>query len=131
MFDDSNPEDIPDSDFIDYVVATVDSAKKKGATHALLHVGDTHITNYVALEIDDVARAYRSQMKQWPERSRSSKAPTLWFEDSRVNPAADCISGVLDLELPLSAICGLSELVKGKNVDSKKMTAEVEFRMRQ
>lgn len=47
-----DPGDQPDEDFIEYVAARVRSAKTHGATHALfVHMGETCITNYVALEI--------------------------------------------------------------------------------
>lgn len=122
----------PDEDFIEYVAARVRSAKKHGATHALfVHMGETHITNYVALEIDDVDRAYRRQIKLWPERARATKAPSLWFEDSRVHHSANCVRAVLDFELPLSSICGANDEPKGTGIGSKKVTVEMERRMRQ
>lgn len=129
MFDSG---DLPDEDFVAYVTQRVHNAKRRGATHALfVHMGETHITNYVALEIDDVDTAYRQQMNRWPERARNTKAPTLWFEDDRANHLAGCISAVLDLELPLSAICGVADVPKGTGVDSKKVTVEMERRMKQ
>jgi hypothetical protein len=132
MFKVPEPGMLPDKHFTDYVAARVASAKNKGASHALLvHMVDARITNYVALEVDDVAEAYRQQMAQWRKRARNTKTPTLWFEDSRDVPESDCTTTVTSLELPLSAICGLSEPVKGAAIDSKKITAEVELRMRQ
>lgn len=131
LFKVPNPESLPDSYFIEFVAARVASAKDNGASHALLvHMIDARITNYVALEIDDVAQAYRRQMVRWRRRARNTKTPTLWFEDSRDVPEADCISAVTGLELPLSAICGLTEPAKG-SVDSRKVTAEIELRLRQ
>lgn len=132
LFEVSEPAALPDTHFTDYVAARVASAKSKGASHALLvHMVDAQINNYVALEVDDVAEAYRQQMAQWRKRARNTKTPTLWFEDSRDVPESDCTTAVTSLELPLSAICGLSAPVKGASIDSKKITAEVEFRMRQ
>ena len=92
------------------MIASVASAKAKGATHALLvHMVDSRITNYVALAVDDVAEAYRQQIAQWRKRARNTKTPTLWFEDARGGPDADCITAVTSLELSLSSICGLSD----------------------
>jgi len=131
LFTVPDPHSLPDSQFTDYVDDRVASAKSKGATHALLvHMADSRITNYVALLVDDVAEAYRAQIAQWRKRARNTKTPTLWFEDSRDSPDADCVTAVTDLELSLSSICGLSDPVKG-SVDSKKITAELEIRMRQ
>jgi len=131
LFKVSDPHDLPNKHFIDYVADRVASAKAKGATHALLvHVIDSRITNYVALAVDDVAEAYQQQITQWPKRARNTKTPTLWFEDSRSGPDAGCIAAVTDLELSLSLICRLSEPAKG-TPDSKKITAELEVRMRQ
>lgn len=131
LFKVPDPHSLSDQHFTDYVEARVASAKAKGATHALLvHMVDARITNYVALTVDDVAEAYRQQMGQWRKRARNTKTPTLWFEDSRDGPDADCITAVTSLELPLSSICGLSDEPKG-STDSKKITAELEVRMRQ
>lgn len=131
LFSVPDPQQLPDSQFVSYVADRVASAKAKGATHALLvHMIDSRITNYVALAVDDVAEAYRRQMAKWRKRARNTKTPTLWFEDSRNVPDTDCVTAVTDLELPLSSICGLSDEPKG-TVDSKKVTAELELRMRQ
>lgn len=131
LFDEPGAANFPDSYFVEHVAARVASAKAKGATHALLvHMEGGIVTNYVALEIDDVAEAYRRQIEQWPRRARNTKTPTLWFEDLRNVPDADAASAVMDLELPLSAICGVALSPKGV-VASKKITAEVELRMRQ
>lgn len=120
-----------DSHFIEFVEARVASAKTKGATHALLvHISDGDIVNYVALQIDDVAEAYRRQITHWPKRARNTKTPTLWFEDSRGKPDSDASTAVTDLELPLSTICGITASPKG-TVDVKKVNAALEVRMRQ
>lgn len=122
----------PDDDFVEYVATRVLSAKKHGATHALfIHMGKSHITNYVALEVDDVDRAYRNQIEHWPARARNTNRPTLWFEDAREHRSANCIEAMLDLELPLSSISGVTNLQKGHGVDSKKVTVEMERRMKQ
>lgn len=113
LFTVSDPQQLPDSQFVSYVADRVASAKAKGATHALLvHMIDSRITNYVALAVDDVAEAYKRQMAQWRKRARNTKTPTLWFEDSRDVADTDCITAVTDLELPLSSICGLSDAPK-------------------
>ncbi len=66
LFTVPDPHNLPDSHFTDYVAGRVASAKTKGTTHALLvHMVDSRITNYVALEVDDVAQAYRQQMAHW------------------------------------------------------------------
>jgi hypothetical protein len=82
------------------------------------------------MTVDDVAEAYRQQIAQWRKRARNTKTPTLWFEDARGGPDADCVTAVSSLELSLSAICGLSDDPKGAP-GSKKITAELEVRMRQ
>jgi len=131
LFEVPEPGKLPDSHFTDYVADRVASAKAKGATHALLvHMVDSRITNYVALTVDDVAEAYRQQITQWRKRARNTKTPTLWFEDARGGHDADCITAVTSLELSLSSICGLSDDPKGAP-GSKKITAELEVRMRQ
>ncbi len=131
MFAVPDPQNLPDAYFTDYVTERVTSARKKGATHALLvHMVEERIVNYVALEVDDVGKAYSAQMAQWRKRARNSKTPTLWFEDFRGGPDADCIIAVTALELTLASICGLDEQPKG-STDSKKISAEVEVRMRQ
>lgn len=131
LFQEAGAAAFPDSHFIEFVEARVASAKAKGATHALLvHMKDGHIANYVALEVDDVAEAYRRQISHWPKRARNTKTPTLWFEDSRKVAGTDAVTAVTDLELPLSTISGIAQSPKG-TIDVKKVTAEQEMRMRQ
>jgi hypothetical protein len=131
LFADPDPEKIPDKYFTDYVRARVKSANAKGATHALLvHMVDGRISNYVALEVGDVARAYQLQMKRWPRRARNTKTPTLWFEDTRNVADAACVVAVTSLEVTLSSVCGLTHQPKG-TADARKITAEIELRMRQ
>jgi hypothetical protein len=132
LFDQPKAASFDDQHFIDYVEARVASAKERGAVHALLvRMTGEQITNYVSLQIDDVAEAYRRQIAKWPKQARNTKSPTLWFEDSRGGPQADCITAVTELELPLAAVCGLSPWVKGPVVGMKKVTAEIELRMQQ
>ncbi len=131
LFKEPGAPAFPDSYFIEFVEARVASAKAKGATHALLvHMNDGDIVNYVALEMDDVAEAYRRQISHWPKKARNTKTPTLWFEDTRSNPDSDAATAVTELELPLSTICGMTQSPKG-TIDVKKVTAELEVRMRQ
>lgn len=131
LFKEPGAAAFPDKYFIEFVEARVASAKTRGATHALLvHMNDGDIVNYVALEIDDVAEAYRRQISRWPKKARNTKTPTLWFEDARNNPDSDAANAVTDLELPLSTICGIAESTKG-TIDVKKVTAEAQVRMRQ
>jgi hypothetical protein len=131
LFDEPGAAAFPDSHFIEFVEARVASAKSKGATHALLvHMKNGEISNYVALEVNDVAEAYRRQIAHWPKRARNTKTPTLWFEDGRNVADTDAITAVTDLELPLSTISGVTHSPKG-TIDFKKVTVEQEFRMRQ
>ncbi|MRD49370.1 hypothetical protein GHT07_19005 [Caenimonas koreensis DSM 17982] len=131
LFDEPGAAAFPNSHFIEHVEARVASAKAKGATHALLvHMLEGEVANYVALEVDDVAEAYRRQIGHWPKRARNTKTPTLWFEDSRSVPDTDAVMAVTELELPLSTICGVTASPKG-TIDVKKVTAELELRMRQ
>lgn len=134
MLDDPDAESIRPSRFVKYVTDRVASAKTKGATHALLvHMVDERITNYVALEIDDVAAAYKAQIAKWPKRARNTKTPTLYFEDSRNLDASACITAVTALEVSLEAIAGgrTAHDKKGPKQGSKKITAEIERRMLQ
>ena len=131
LFSEPGAAAFPNQHFIEFVEARVASAKAKGATHALLvHMNEGEILNYVALEVDDVAEAYRRQMAHWPKRARNTKTPTLWFEDYRNVPDTDAVTAVTELELPLSTICGVTASPKG-TIDVKKVTAELEVRMRQ
>ena len=131
MFTEGDFAAMPDSQFVDYVAARAASAKKKGATHALLvHMVDSAISNYVALLIGDIEVAYRRQISSWPRRARNSKTPTLYFEDNRDRPDAICASVVTALEVPLESISGYSP-VEELRLDSKKITAEIEVRMGQ
>ncbi|WP_320426707.1 HNH endonuclease signature motif containing protein [Roseateles agri] len=131
LFSEPGAAAFPNRHFIKFVEARVASAKSKGASHALLiHMSEGEIVNYVALEVDDVAEAYRRQMALWPKRARNTKTPTLWFEDARNVADTDAVTAVTDLELPLSSIGGVTQEPKG-TVDVKKLTAEQEVRMRQ
>lgn len=131
LFSEPGASAFPNKHFIEFVEARVASAKSKGATHALfIHLSEDEIVNYVALEVDDVAEAYRRQMAHWPKRARNTKTPTLWFEDARNIADTDAVTAVTDLELPLSSISGVTQEVKG-TIDFKKVTAEQEVRMRQ
>lgn len=131
LFSELGAAAFPNNHFIQFVEARVASAKAKGASHALLiHMSKGEIVNYVALEVDDVAEAYRRQMAHWPKRARNTKTPTLWFEDARNVADTDAVTAVTDLELPLSSISGVTQEPKG-TVDVKKVTAEQEVRMRQ
>lgn len=131
LFDEPGAAAFPNSYFIEHVENRVASAKSKGATHALLvHMVDGEIANYVALEVDDAAEAYRRQIAHWPKRARNTKMPTLYFEDSRHIADTDVVTAVTELELPLSTICGITQSPKG-TIDVKKITAETEVRLRQ
>lgn len=131
LFKEPGSAEFPNSHFIEFVEARVASAQANGATHALfVHMMNGQIVNYVALEVDDVAEAYRRQISHWPKRARNTKTPTLWFEDTRSVADTDAVTAVTELELPLSTICGITVSPKG-TVDVKKVTAELELRMRQ
>lgn len=134
LFEGPNPERLPDSHFTDYVDTRTARAKEQGATHALLvHMYDSIITNYVVLQIDDVARAYREQMVRWPRRARNTKTPTLYFEDSRNLPEAECVSVVTTMDIPLEVLASEGNIAEPcqEEAGSKKITAEIERRMRQ
>ena len=131
LFSERDAATSPDQRFIEYVETRVRSAKSKGASHALLvHMDNGSVVNYVALDVDDVAEAYRRQIASWPKRARNTKNATLWFEDSRDVPGTDCVTAVTALELPLESICGVAQAAKG-TTDYRKVTAELEVRMRQ
>lgn len=134
MFDEPEPEKISASRFVEYVDARAVSAKSKGASFALLvHMVDARITNYVALPIDDVSRVFNQQMAEWPKRARNTKMPTLYFEDSRDQPEAGIIRAVLEREVALEEISGVTLPANSSGVKpgSKKITAELELRMQQ
>ena len=127
------PSERPDSVFLEHVEARVASAKAQGAQYLLMvHMPDGVIrSNYVAIEIDDAALAFRRQLVGWPKRARNSNSPTLYFDDERDLADAECVSVVKELAVPLSAISGLTPATKGTNQDSKTVWAEVERRMKQ
>lgn len=122
----------PNNRFIDYVDNRVKAAQTHGATHALLvHMIDGAITNFVALELGDVTVAYKQQIEKWPKRARNTKTPTLWFEDDRNVADAPSVTAVTDLEVTLPSIAGKTHTGKGETQGYKKVTAEVERRMKQ
>jgi len=134
MFGGADPALLQDSQFIDYVAKRVTSAKDKGASHALfVHRGNGIIVNYVAMKIDDVSASYTEQIAGWPKRARSTKTPTLYFEDTRNMPDAMCVSVVQSREISLELILefGLTATATPPQSASKKVTAEIEYRMRQ
>jgi hypothetical protein len=130
---DGRPYDRLDSVFLQHVDARVASAKAQGAQYLLMvHMPHGVIrSNYVALEIDDAAVAFRRQLVGWPKRARNSNSPTLYFDDERALTDAECVSVVKELAVTLSAISGLTPAVKGTTEDSKSIWAEVERRMKQ
>ena len=126
--------DLPDSAFTDFVNARTSSARAHGASYALLvHMYEAKIKDYVAMRIDDVAVAYSAQIAGWPRRARATKMPTLFFEDNRNLHDAGYVKVVTDLEVPLELICESQHGAKPAPLvsASKKITAEVERRMRQ
>lgn len=131
--------DISDERFEHIVDKRVGNVRELGATHALfIQLQNGLIANWVALTIDDVSVAYHRQMAGWPRRARNGMAPTLWFEDERVIDGADCVQPVKDVEVSLQALASIAgvEDVGRKNdgesgLASKKITAEVERRMKQ
>jgi hypothetical protein len=130
----SNPRSLPDDVFVDYVAARMTSAKNLGATHALMvHMVDSVIQNYVAVAIDDVAEAYRRQIRDWPQRARNTKTPTLWFEDSRGLSDSASVRCVTDLEIPLEQLSRVTPAPSSTADErgSKKVTVEIERRLRQ
>ncbi len=135
MIEDSHdPKSEPAERFIKPVADVVASAVRQGATHALLvHMRGSVIGNYVALEINDVLKAYQRQIEGWPVRARNNKMPTLFFEDSRRRPDAECVSAVTDLEVSLEDLAVAGTALKGRSPEPgvEKVTAEVERRLRQ
>lgn len=124
---------LPDSAFMDFVASRTASAKSQGASHALLvHMHDAKISNYVAMPIDDIARAYSAQIAGWPKRARATKMPTLFFEDSRNLHDAGYVQVVTEFEVDLESLSGSQphENTLTKSA-SKKITAEIERRMAQ
>lgn len=131
----TNPRSEPDSVFVDRVASRAAAAKSRGAGHVLMvHMFEGTIRDYVALRIDDLALAYRRQIRRWPRRARNTKIPTLWFEDDRDHPEAASVSAVTALEVPLEEIAGVTAPpwpTAGDEPGSRKITAEVEQRLRQ
>jgi hypothetical protein len=126
--------ELPNSVFIDFVNARTASAKAQGASHALLvHMYEAKIKDYVAMCIDDVAVAYSAQIAGWPRRARATKMPTLFFEDNRNLHDAGYVKVVTDLDVPLEFLCVSPQTANSAPLGeaSKKITAEVERRMRQ
>lgn len=140
LFRGGDVNDIPDERFLSYVDSRVASVKSLGASHALfIHMADELIRNWVALKIDDVSVAYHRQMERWPQRARNTRSATLWFEDERSIDGADCVQAVWELEVALSALAAPDSTSGDHPVEgdadmgpaSKKVTVEVERRMRQ
>lgn len=134
MLEGTSPADLPDASFIDFVMARAVSAKRNEASHALLiHMYEGKIQDYVALSIDDVAVAYIAQIAGWPRRARATKMPTLFFEDRRSLPDAGYVDVVTDLEISLEGLSNRQEdsVPQASVPASKKITAEVEFRVQQ
>jgi hypothetical protein len=134
MLPGENAASRPDSAFTDFVFARVKSAKQNGASHALLvHMHEGIIKEYVALSIDDVAVAYSAQIAGWPNRARATKMPTLFFHDQRDRPDAGYVDVVTELEVPLEQLANPSQASEAPapSLAAKKITAEVELRMRQ
>ncbi|WP_261529515.1 HNH endonuclease [Burkholderia multivorans] len=140
LFGGEADKDIPDERFLTFVDSRVASVEGLGATHALfIHMADELIRNWVALKIDDVSVAYHRQMERWPQRARNTKSATLWFEDERSVDGAECVQAVWELEIALPALAATyspsGDHPGGRDADtgpaSKKVTVEVERRMRQ
>lgn len=134
MLEGAKPADSPDSTFTEFVLARTLSAKQNGASHALLiHMYEGKIQDYVALAIDDVAVAYAAQIAGWPRRARATKMPTLFFEDRRNLPDAGYVDVVTDLEISLESLAArqVASVHQGPIPASKKITAEVEYRVQQ
>lgn len=140
LFGGEDDKDIPDERFLQFVDTRVTRVKALGATHALfIHMAGELIQNWVALKIDDVSVAYHRQMARWPQRARNTKSATLWFEDERTVEGADCVQTVVEVEISLAALAAGPNIsgnqVEGGGADavpaSKKVTTEVERRMRQ
>lgn len=125
---------LDDQAFIAEVASRVNGAKDAGATHALfVHMVDETITNWVALKIEDVVRAYRDQIKKWPKRARNTKSATLWFEEHRDIKDAGCIEPVIRRDISLERLAGavLATETKDDSAGSKKITAKIERRLKQ
>lgn len=134
MLEGTRLADLPDSSFIDFVIARAVSAKRNGASHALLiHMYEGKIQDYVALDIDDVGVAYAAQIAGWPRRARATKMPTLFFEDQRDLPDAGYVDVVTDLEVSLESLSNrqVAPIPQVPVPASRKITAEVEFRVQQ
>lgn len=125
---------IPNDEFLDVVRARSESAKDQGANYALIvRMIDGEIKSWVALTTENVYSAYEEQLANWPDRARNSKSPTLWFFDSRSIPQSDCISSVTKREISLLDISGKQGETASRStaIGSKKVTAELEIRLRQ
>jgi hypothetical protein len=134
MLEGSDPAGAPDAAFIDFVLARTLSAKQSGASHALLvHMFEGKIQDYVVLAIDDVVVAYTAQIAGWPNLARATKMPTLFFEDRRNLRDAGYVDVVTNLEVSLENLSNRMPAAEGPGPipASKKITAEVEFRMQQ
>jgi len=129
-----SPTLLPDSKFVDYVANRSNGAKQRGATHILMiHMVERRIQNYVVLKIEDVPLAYAAQIAGWPNRARNTKTPTLYFEDTRSSPDAECVDAVTRFEVSLESVLGVSDdqVTDTAGSGSKKITAEVERRLQQ
>ncbi|WP_020203534.1 HNH endonuclease signature motif containing protein [Cupriavidus sp. WS] len=138
LFTGEQDTDIPDARFLKLVDLRVTRVKALGATHALLvHMASGVLRNWVTLTMDGMAAAYHEQLATWPVRARKSKSPTLWFEETRNRPDADCVSVVTARDLDLSSLAAgqptpaLSQPGPSQGPASKTVTVEVERRLKQ
>lgn len=132
LFGKADPGQLTDDMFIDYVHSRVLSAQRKGATHALMvHKNDGIISSYIAMNIIDVSKCFSEQISGWPKRARSTKTPTLYFEDFRDLSDATCASVVQRRALSLESIVefGIAAQPTEKKSASKQVTVEMERRM--
>lgn len=128
------PKSLPDAAFVEFAADRVNAAKTRGATHTLLiHLFDARILGYVALEIDDLVRAYSRQIAISPARARNTKTPTLYFGDSRKRADKGFIQAVTDLDRPLEEIAGLPAVAPDdySGPGFRKVTTEIERRIAQ
>lgn len=133
LFKNVQGDSVSDQEFVTMVSDRVMSAKKKGATHALLvHMIDGKISDHTSLPIDEVTNAYITQIQRWPKRARNTKTPTLWFEDSRPVAGRECIEAVTQRAISFGSLTS-PLAAQGSEADSeaRRMSTVLEVRTMQ
>lgn len=116
-----------DAEFDRFVSGMCARMAQRGITHSLLVHADDFA---VAMQIDEVPKAYREQLRRFPDRARNTKSPTMWFYDPRPEANLALTHIVMKRAVPLDLLAGRSQIEATEPVAQRKM-AEIELRVAQ